>query len=182
MTQRRCIGGGIAGRGVRGLALAGMLTLCGALAGVPAQAFEPPPGSKNFNAPSSVPNYFSNEAAPFGRGSQTAQPGADRFNTARVPIASSPAAAAMPPTYRATASAGRATYRSRLARGRAGRGAYAASRSGRSHAWTTRGSSATVRAQGKASRHSVAAAQRTTAKNRPRYAARSSGHAGRSYR
>ena len=181
MTRRRCIGGGIAGRGVRGLALAGMLTLCGALAGVPAQAFEPPPGSKNFSAPGSVPNYFSNEAAPLGQGSQTAQPGADRFTTARVPISSSPAAA-MPPTYQVTASAGRATYRGRMARGRAGRGTHAASRSGRSHAWIMRGSSATVRAQVKASRHSVAAAQRTTAKNRPRYAARSSGHAGRSYR
>jgi len=159
-----------------------MLTLCGALAGIPARAFEPPPGSKNFATPSSVPNYFSNEAAPFGHGSQTAQPGADRFNTARVPIAASPAAAAMPPTYQATASTGRATYWGRLARGRAARGTYAASRSGRSHVWTMRGSSATGRAQARASHHSVAAGQRTTAKNRPRYAARSSGHTGRSYR
>jgi len=28
-------------------------------------AAEPPRGSKNFNSPGSVPNYFSNEAAPF---------------------------------------------------------------------------------------------------------------------
>jgi hypothetical protein len=31
----------------------------------PAGAAEAPPGSKNFNSPGSVPNYFSNEAAPF---------------------------------------------------------------------------------------------------------------------
>ena len=53
------------GHGVWGLALAGLLIFCGALAGVPAQAFEPPPGNKNFATPGSVPNYFSDEAAPF---------------------------------------------------------------------------------------------------------------------
>jgi len=41
------------------------LCLTVALAIRPAGAAEAPPGSKNFNSPGSVPNYFSNEAAPF---------------------------------------------------------------------------------------------------------------------
>jgi len=82
-----------------------MLTLCGALAGIPARAFEPPPGSKNFATPSSVPNYFSNEAAPFGRRPQTATPGADRFNTAPSAPGYGHAAVSVPQqTYGAAAS------------------------------------------------------------------------------
>jgi hypothetical protein len=37
----------------------------GPMAAPPAGAAEAPPGSKNFNSPGGVPNYFSNEAAPF---------------------------------------------------------------------------------------------------------------------
>ena len=44
---------------------AAALCLTLALAIGPAAAAEAPPGSKNFNSPGSVPNYFSNEAAPF---------------------------------------------------------------------------------------------------------------------
>jgi len=141
MMRRRGIGRAIGRRGVRGLALAGMLTICGALAGVPAQAFEPPPGSKNFATPSSVPNYFSNEAAPFGRGSQAVQAGADRFNTA--PSAASYGHAAVSvsqPTYSTAASAGRAISRSKLARGGRGHSRFGAARQGRAYAGKTHGS------------------------------------------
>lgn len=56
--------------------------ILGALAGAPAAAIEPPPGTRNFTPPSSAPNYFSNEAAPFRGGAQAALPAADRFNIA----------------------------------------------------------------------------------------------------
>ena len=106
-----------------GLALAGVL----AVGGAPSHAFEPQLGSKNFTPPNFVPNYFSNEAAPFGRGSQAAQPGADRFNTA--PVAPSAGyAVTSEPSRNAEASAGRATYRGKLARGRTGRVKSASSR------------------------------------------------------
>jgi hypothetical protein len=48
------------GPAVRGLALAGLLAFCGALIAVPAAAFEPPSGNKNFTSPNSAPDYFSN--------------------------------------------------------------------------------------------------------------------------
>ena len=58
-------------------ALAIPLALVFALAGAPAEAAEPPPGSKNFTPPSTVPNYFSNENTPFQSGAEApaAQPG-----------------------------------------------------------------------------------------------------------
>ena len=90
------------GSAVRGLALAGLLAFCGALTAVPALAFEPLSGSKNFTSPGSAPNYFSNEAAPFGQRRSGTQPGADRFNTA--PGAAGSGHAAMsPPTHAASA-------------------------------------------------------------------------------
>ncbi len=114
-----------------GVALAGVLALCGP----PSQAFEPQLGSKNFTPPSFVPNYFSNEAAPFGRGAQTAQPGADRFNTA--PAAPSGGyAAAAEPSRNIAPSAGRASYRGTQARGRTGRVRSASSRTARVHVGT----------------------------------------------
>jgi hypothetical protein len=159
------------GHGVWGLALAGLLIFCGALAGVPAQAFEPPPGSKNFATPGSVPNYFSDEAAPFDRGSHVAQPGADRFNTA--PIAASRRDVSISEPRRTAASS--AAHRSHRVR-------FAASRSGRSHAGHTRGRPALVRLSAKtASRHSVATKHRAAA-SRSRYAARGATHASRSFR
>src|SRR4051812_49374262 len=88
MTGRRA-----RGRALRGFARVGLLAFCGALIAMPAVAFEPPSGNKNFTSPSSVPDYFSNEAAPFGRGSHAATPGADRFTTA--PIGASPDHASM---------------------------------------------------------------------------------------
>ena len=88
----------------------GVCSCCRVLAlyGAPSQAFEPPLGGKNFTPPSFVPNYFSNEAAPFGRGRSPPQPGADRFNTAPVAASGGYAATSEPPRNTA-ASAGRAT-------------------------------------------------------------------------
>jgi hypothetical protein len=165
MTRRRGIGRAIEERGFRGLALAGMLTICGALAGAQAQGFEPPPGSKNFTPPSSVPSYFSNEAAPFGRGSQTVQPGADRFNTAPSAVSYGHAAVSVSqPTYSTAASAGRGTYQTRLTRGRSGRYRFVAARSGRAYAGKTHGRIVLSRSSAMpASRKSVA----------PSYASRS---------
>jgi hypothetical protein len=140
MTRCRGIGPAIEQRGFRGLALAGMLTICGVLTGAQAHAFEPPPGSKNFTAPSSVPSYFSNEAAPLGRGPQTVQPGADRFNTA--PSAASYGHAAVSvsqPLYSTTASVGRGMSRSKLARGGSGRSRFGATRQGRAYSGRTHG-------------------------------------------
>lgn len=176
------------GRRVRGLVLAGLLTLCGALAGVPAHSFEPPPGGKNFTAPGSVPNYFSNEAALFGRGSRVAQPGADRFNTA--PIAVRSRYAAMPaPTRGTVASAGPGPHRGRLARGKAGGFNSAAPRAGRTHLrkahgrpahpQKARGRSAMVRLSAHAAARKSVATWRRAAATRSRHAAR---QARRAYR
>jgi hypothetical protein len=115
-----------------GFALAGGLAGL-ALSGAPSQAFEPQPGSKNFTPPSFVPNYFSDEAALFGRASQTAQPAGDRFNTAPV-AASGGYAVTSEPSRNTTASAGRARYRGKLAHGRTGRVKSASSRTVRAHA------------------------------------------------
>jgi hypothetical protein len=182
MMRRRGIG-----RGVRGFVAAGLLTLCGALAGVPAQAFEPPPGSKNFISPSSVPNYFSNEAAPFGRGSQMAQPGADRFNT--VPIAASRHHAAISqPTRNTAASARRGTHRSKLARGRTGRAKFVSSRTARTHVRKARSRAVLARRPAHAApRKSVAtrkfvATKHRAAASRSRHAAHGVRHASRSSR
>ncbi|MGD9615434.1 MAG: hypothetical protein AB7H90_07925 [Alphaproteobacteria bacterium] len=177
MTRRRAVA-----RALRRLALAGLmttgLTICGVLAGAPAQAFEPPPGSKNFTAPSSAPNYFSNEAAPFSRGSRMAQPGADRFRTA--PIAASGSQGAMAQPTRSTAvSAKRGSPRSKLARGRSGRGKISASRTVRAQVRNARGKTVLARRHAKtASRNRVAAKHRAAA-SRSRHAARGAKHAGR---
>jgi hypothetical protein len=176
MTRRRGIG-----RGVRGFVAAGLLTLLGALAGVPAQAFEPPPGSKNFTSPNSVPNYFSNEAAPFGRGSQMAQPGADRFNTA-------PIAAISQPTRNTASSASRGTHRSKLARGRTGRAKFVSSRTARTHVRKARSRAVLARRPAHAAaRKSVAtrkfvATKHRAAASRSRHAAHGVRHASRSSR
>ena len=71
-------------------AVAICLTLALAIAPValrPAAAAEAPPGSKNFNSPGSVPNYFSNEAAPF----------VPSPNSHTLPVEPAPAAAAPAP-------------------------------------------------------------------------------------
>jgi hypothetical protein len=163
-----------------GLALAGVAGLSGA----PSLAFEPQLGSKNFTPPNFVPNYFSNEAAPFGRSSQTAQPAGDRFNTAPVPANGGYAVTSEPPR-KTTASAGRAKYRGKLARGRTGRVKSASSRTvrvhvrGRSahtaHSRGARGRSAHSHSSARAaSRHSVATTRRAAAGR----SSRSTGRAG----
>ncbi len=60
----------------RRLALASCVALAVVVAGVPADAVEAPPGSKNFTPPRDVPNYFSNESGPFqgGAHARSAQP------------------------------------------------------------------------------------------------------------
>jgi hypothetical protein len=99
---------------LRHLALAAALVFA-----APAGAVEPPPGSKNFNAPGYVPNYFSNESGPFGGGGARAP---------AAPVVAAPAGAA-PATITARA-VGRAHAArhvrgkqgaTRLARGKGGR-------------------------------------------------------------
>ncbi len=62
-----------------------------ALAGNSVHAVEPPPGSRNFRAPTGVPNYFSNESGSFQGGANA---------PARLPVAviAAPAFAAPPPS------------------------------------------------------------------------------------
>jgi hypothetical protein len=85
-----------------------------------AVAVEPPSGSRNFTAPRHVPNYFSNETAPFRgtSGGQTASPGGG-------PVVAVPAQA-----YHGTVASNRRArqqsvhagrQRAKLARGKAGR-------------------------------------------------------------
>jgi hypothetical protein len=103
--------------GLRRLALAA----CVVLATLVADAVAAPPGSKNFTAPSYVPNYFSNEAGSF-RGEATARPAQ--------PGAAPTLAAPPPRTIVAAASrragrhhvgrAAKARGHIRLARGKAG--------------------------------------------------------------
>jgi len=66
-----------AGGRLRWLAVAVCLAYGAGLGAEMAVAVEPPSGSRNFTAPNHVPNYFSNETAPFRgtSGGQTASPG-----------------------------------------------------------------------------------------------------------
>lgn len=108
-------------RKLRYLALAGCLVLAMLAAGASLETVAAAAGSKNFTAPSYVPNYFSNEGGSF-RGDSTAR--------AAGPAAVPNLAAAAPRTRIATASrragrhhAGRAVKGRggvRLARGRSG--------------------------------------------------------------
>ena len=151
------------GGAVRGFVLAGLLGFCGALTAVPAAAFEPLPGGKNFTSPGSTPDYFSSEAAPFDRASHPATQDADRFNTA--PIGASRAHASISPPV-----VGSAGHR------------VVSSRSGRAYAGYARGRSARSRFYGKAaSRHRLATGHRAAA-SRNRYAAHSAGHTRRVFR
>jgi hypothetical protein len=181
MRGRRGLGRGAGGRGIRGLALAGLLAFCGALAATPAIAFElPPSGNKNFTSPGSVPDYFSNEAGPFGRGSQTATQGADRFNTA--PSAAARGYAAMPqPGQSNAASAGRNAYRFGLPHAGTARHV-ASSQRGRARIRYARGRPARGHPYARAaSRHPVATRHRAAASH-SRYAAHSSRHSRRVFR
>ena len=166
---------GFAPRFALRLAVTGVLTCCGALTGMPAQAFEPQLGSKNFTPPNFVPNYFSNEGAPFGRGSQSAQPDADRFNTAPV-AAGDGYAVRSESSVNTAASAGRTAYRGRQARGRTGRLKSASSRTVRAHGGPVSGRAASRHPSVKtASRRSAATTGRAIA-GRSGHAARGAGH------
>ena len=110
----------ICGGRLQRLALAVCLAYGGGLGAEMAVAAEPPSGSRNFTAPRHVPNYFSNETAPFRgtSGGQTASPGAG-------PVVAAPVQAhhgAVVSNRRArqqSVHAGR--QRAKLARGKAGR-------------------------------------------------------------
>lgn len=109
-----------AGGRLRRLALAVCLAYGAGLGMETAAAVEPPSGSRNFTAPNHVPNYFSNETAPFRgtSGGQTASPGSG-------PIVAAPA-----PAHHGTVASSRrgrqqsvhaGRQRAKLARGKAGR-------------------------------------------------------------
>jgi hypothetical protein len=107
-------------RKLRYLALAGCLVLAMLAAGASLEAVAAAPGSKNFTAPSDVPNYFSNEGGSF-RGDSTAraaQPAAVPNLAAATPRHSTAAASRRAGRHHAgRASKGRGGIR--LARGRA---------------------------------------------------------------
>jgi hypothetical protein len=154
----------MAQRGAVRLAMrAACIALATLLAG-PASAAEPPPGSKNFTSPRGIPDYFSNETAPF-RGGVNARPG--------------PPAAAPSPGYAAPA-----PYR-----GGGQGGAVASQRHGRSHGSYARGKGSYRSAQRRghghaahasarrssASRHSATARGATAAAKAPHHAAPAKG-------
>jgi hypothetical protein len=154
--------------GLRRFLLAVLLASAGALTGPPAGAFEPPPGSKNFTPPNSVPNYFSNEATAFRGGARPAPPGADRFNTA--PNSATSIAADVPRYRRGEpVSAGRAKHRGKLVRGRTGRfrATSAHTRAARIGKART-GRAAIVRAAARPAAGKAAAAHRRAAVRHPR--------------
>lgn len=105
---------------LRGLALAAYVTLGAAVAGLPVYAVEPPSGSKNFSAPSGVPNYFSNESGPFQGGAiaRPASPGAGPVYATPAPRGRSVATSRHRGRY-ASARGARGNHR-QAARGRAG--------------------------------------------------------------
>jgi len=73
---------------LRRWAIAAGLTLAAALAVSSGAVAEPPPGSRNFNPPAAVPNYFSNESGPI-LGTPAARPP----QPAPVPVIAAPAPA-----------------------------------------------------------------------------------------
>jgi hypothetical protein len=107
-------------RRLRPTALAVCVALAAGLAGLPAGAVEAPPGSKNFNPPANVPNYFSNESGPFqgGAAARTAHPGVSPIFVAPAPRRSIATAARRYVRHHARHVA-RARGRVWLARGRA---------------------------------------------------------------
>jgi hypothetical protein len=119
-----------AGRRLRRLALAVCLAYGAGLGAEIAVAVEPPSGSRNFTAPTHVPNYFSNETAPFRgtSGGQTASPGGGPVVAAPVQ-AQHGAVASNRRAREQSVHAGR--QRARLARGKAGRHQVAGARGSR---------------------------------------------------
>jgi hypothetical protein len=116
-------------RRLRLTALAVCVALAAGLAGLPAGAVEAPPGSKNFNPPANVPNYFSNESGPFqgGAAARTAHTGAGPIFAAPAPRRTIATAARRYVRHHARHVA-RARGRFRLARGKASAQRYIAHR------------------------------------------------------
>ena len=104
---------------LRRLALAVCLAYGAAVGAAAGAAVELPSGSSNFTPPNHVPNYFSNETAPFRgtSGGQTASPGASPV--VAVPGAAERSVASGRAARQYSVQAGR--HRARLARGKAGR-------------------------------------------------------------
>jgi hypothetical protein len=99
------------------------LALCALLLAGPARAADTGNGSKNFRTPTSVPNYFSNEAGPMlGPGSETRRGPLYMSQTYGTPPpvarVEAPVAAAPPPQYRQRVAM--AEPRGRVIRGRRG--------------------------------------------------------------
>ena len=144
---------------------AALLLLGGAVAfaaaGGSANAVEPGFGSRNFTAPGSVPNYFSNEASPFQGAAGAAQPGADRYSAA--PAYSYAAGVAPRRYYRAA----RGKQRGRLARGRVSSSRELA------RAGAPKGGRTVIAAGTRSTQGKSAAKSMKTAASQPKQAARS---------
>jgi hypothetical protein len=152
-----------AGARLRRLALAVCVAYGGGLGAEMAVAVEPASGSRNFTAPRHVPNYFSNETAPFrgASGGQTASPG----NSPVVVIPRTVNGGSVESNRHArqkSVQAGR--HRARLARGKVRRGQAV-------HARLARGGKAVVARRG----HSVAAKRKATINARRPAAAKAQG-------
>ena len=105
--------------GLRALALALSVALVLAGAGVPADAVEAPPGSKNFSPPGYVPNYFSNESGPFQGGANARNVQSETAPIVAAPGPRSRVAAASRRNTRHASRIAKAKGRTRLASGKA---------------------------------------------------------------
>jgi hypothetical protein len=103
------------------LALAGCAVVFLASANLPARAQVPMEGSRNFQAPSSVPNYFSNEAGPFrgGAGAETTYSSPPPIQQPMVVSPSPSARVAAAPSRGTQRHVTRAKARTKLAQARA---------------------------------------------------------------
>jgi hypothetical protein len=95
------------------------LGLTAALFSAPALAADTGNGSKNFNVPASVPNYFSNEAGPMLGGAAESRRGEVYSGQAAAPAAA-PATSAVAAAPRVREHVAMAEPRGRLIRGRRG--------------------------------------------------------------
>jgi hypothetical protein len=103
------------------VALAGWIALFLATASLPAWAQVPMEGSRNFQPPSSAPNYFSNEAGPFrgGAGAETTYSSSPPIQQPMVVSPSPPARVAAAPSRSTQRHVARAKGRAKLAQARA---------------------------------------------------------------
>jgi hypothetical protein len=145
-----------AGRRLRRLTLAVCLAFGTGIAAETAVAVEPPSGSRNFTPPGNVPNYFSNETAPFRgtSGGQTASPGAGPV--VAVPGAAEHGVASGRAARQHSVQVGR--HRARLARGKPGRHGHQVA-----HGRASRGGKAVVARRGTSVRSKAIASVRRTA-------------------